>query len=130
LIVIDASLALDIAVVTVDGGALSEQLSREGRALAAPEIIELEVLQALRRLVRQKRIAASRADAALGIFAAMEIERYSHVPLGPRIWELRDNLTSYDAAYFALAELLGATLWTRDRKYANVPGHRARIEFL
>ncbi len=130
MIVIDASLALEIAIATAEGIELRERLSAESHALAAPEIIELEILQALRRLVRLKKITVSRADTALEIVSAMEIERYSHVPLGSRIWELRDNLTSYDAAYFALAELLGVPLWTRDKKYSNVPGHLSRIEYL
>ncbi|MBI1239008.1 MAG: PIN domain-containing protein [Alphaproteobacteria bacterium] len=130
MIVIDASLALDIAVVTADGARVRETLSAAGQALAAPEVIELEILQALRRLVRQKTITSSRARTALGLFAALEIERYSHVPLRPRIWALRENLTAYDAAYFALAELIDAPLWTRDGKFKSVPGHQARVAVL
>jgi len=130
LIVVDASLALDIAIATPAGCALRDQMSADGRALAAPEVIELEVLQALRRQLRHKRFDRSRAEEALQIFAALEIERFSHLPLRPRIWALRENLTAYDAAYFALAELLDAPLWTRDKKFRDVPGHQAHIEIL
>ncbi|MEO0982276.1 MAG: type II toxin-antitoxin system VapC family toxin [Pseudomonadota bacterium] len=130
MIVIDASLALEVALATTDGEDASERLRDKGLALAAPEIIELEVLQALRRLARLDRIDASAADNALNILSAMEIERFSHRPLRTRIWEMRDNLTAYDAAYFALAELLDAPLWTRDRKFRDVPRHAARIEIV
>ena len=130
MIIIDASLALDISVATPQGDALSDQLMGEGHALAAPEVIELEVLQALHRLLWLDRINLTTADRAMAVFAAMEIERYSHLPLRSRIWSLRDNLTAYDAAYFALAELLDAPLWTRDNKFSDIPGHQARVEIL
>lgn len=130
MIVIDASLAFDIAIATHAGKALSDRLMRRGNALAAPEIIELEFLQTLRRFLRHGEFQQERADNAMRIFAAMEIERFSHSPLRERIWALRENLTAYDAAYFALAELLGAPLWTRDRKFASVSGHAAHIEIV
>ncbi|MFN0023857.1 MAG: type II toxin-antitoxin system VapC family toxin [Parvularculaceae bacterium] len=130
MIVIDASLALDIAMATVDGEAMSHRLRSQRETLAAPELIELEVLQALRRQLRDSRFGKARAEEALLVFAALEIERFSHVPLRARIFALRDNLTAYDAAYFALAELLDATLWTRDAKFRDVPGARARVEIL
>lgn len=130
MIVIDASLAFEIAVATTEGGALSDRIKLADSPLAAPEIIELEFLQTLRRYVWSKEIDAARASGALRIFADMEIQRFVHAPLRPRIWALRDNLTAYDAAYFALAEMLGAPLWTRDSKYMSVPGHAARIEVL
>jgi predicted nucleic acid-binding protein len=130
LIVIDASLALEIAIAAPAGRAVNDRLEAENHAIAAPEIIELEVLQTLRRLCRQGLLDQSGAGMALRIFGAMEIERYSHAPLRRRIWELRDNLTAYDAAYVALAELLDAPLWTRDEKFRSVPGHGVRIEIL
>lgn len=130
MIVIDASLALDIAIVTPDAAQISDALRETGEALAAPELIELEVLQVLRRLVSRRQITPARGRTALAIFAALEIERFSHVPLRARIWQLRDNLTAYDAAYFALAELLDAPLWTRDRKFQSAPGHRTRVKIV
>jgi predicted nucleic acid-binding protein len=129
-IVVDASIALDVALATSDGRVLQARIETDGRPLAAPELIDLEVLQALRRQLRLGRFDPGRAKTALGIFGELSIERFSHLPLRPRIWALRDNLTSYDGAYFALAEVLDAPLWTRDGKYMSVPGHAARIEVL
>ena len=99
-----------------------------GHSLAAPEIIELELLQTLRRLRRMNLIDDATGGKALLNVDELAIERFSHAPLRARIWGLRGNLTAYDAAYFALAEMLDAPLWTRDSKYASVPGHRALIE--
>jgi predicted nucleic acid-binding protein len=67
---------------------------------------------------------------ALADYADFPIRRYPHDFLLPRVWDLRDNLTAYDAAYVALAEVLDATLLTHDRKLATAGGHQARIELL
>jgi predicted nucleic acid-binding protein len=67
---------------------------------------------------------------ALAAMADFPLIRYQHDLLLPRIWELRHNLTAYDAAYVALAEALGAPLLTRDRRIAAAPGHRARVELV
>ena len=71
-----------------------------------------------------------RGEEALRDLADMPIERFAHTPFLPRIWELRNNLTAYDAAYVALAETLGCTLVTRDRRLANSPSHAASTEVL
>jgi len=130
MIIIDASLAFEIAISTKDGDELSEKIIASRASLAAPEIIDLEVLQTLRRFLRQGQIDETRAENAIRNFDDLAIEKFSHTPLQMRIWSLRDNLTAYDAAYFALAELLDAPLWTRDEKFHSVPGHAARIEVL
>lgn len=130
MIVIDASLALEMFLMTPDAAAIRARIDTAGRDMAAPEVFDLEILQAIRRLVRAGDIDAQRAEAALGVFRSAPIERYSHALLTPRIWALRENLTAYDGAYFVLAEVLDAPLWTRDRKYASVPGHQARVEFV
>ncbi len=127
MIVIDASLALDLALVRRGAESLLDRAEAAGQ-LAAPEVIDLEIMQALRRQVRVKSIELARANAALDLFQSLPIERYSHRPLASRIWALRDNLTAYDAAYFALSEALKAPLWTRDSKYLSVPLHSARVE--
>ena len=67
---------------------------------------------------------------ALADFGAIRITRHAHAPLRKRIWELRKNVTAYDAAYIALAELLRCPLVTRDRRLANAPGLRADVEVL
>lgn len=130
MIVIDASAVLELCLVTPMAAMVEERLDAAGRDLVAPEIVDLEVLQALRRLVHREDITGQRAEAALDVFRHMPIDRFGHGLLHTRIWSLRHNLTAYDAAYFALAELLEAPLWTRDRKFLSVPGHRVRVDIL
>jgi predicted nucleic acid-binding protein len=129
-IVVDASVAIEISLATGEGRKIQKQLRASNDVLGAPELIDLEVLQVLRRQARRNEIDAEQADGAVGIFDGLPIERFSHSPLRARIWALRENLTAYDAAYFALAELLDAPLWTRDEKFRAVPGHRVRVEIL
>ncbi len=95
--------------------------------LVAPHLVDLEVMQGLRRHDRQGRHDAVRA---LRQFRLLGIRRFDHEPLLPRIWELRHNLTAYDAAYVALAEVIEAPLFTSDRGIANAPGHRAEVVVL
>jgi predicted nucleic acid-binding protein len=73
-------------------------------------------------------LSAQRGREALEDLADLSVRRYPHDVLLPRVWELRANLTAYDAAYVALAEALGAPLFTRDRRLAGAAGHRARVE--
>jgi predicted nucleic acid-binding protein len=67
---------------------------------------------------------------ALNDLADLPLRRYPHDFLLPRIWDLRNNLTAYDAAYVALAEVLDISLLTRDRRLAAAAGHRAHIELI
>jgi predicted nucleic acid-binding protein len=129
-IVVDASLALDLFLVTPDAARLRGEIESSDRSMAAPEVFDLEIMQTLRRLVRAGDIDNSRVAAAIEIFRAAPVERFSHAPLTERIWALRNNLTAYDAAYFALAEMLGAPLWTRDKTFLSVPGHQAKVRLL
>jgi predicted nucleic acid-binding protein len=96
----------------------------------APGLLDLEVTSALRRLLRARVIDEGRADRALADLSTHPLERYPHVALLPRIWDLRHNLTPYDAAYVALAEALGAVLVTADARLANAPGLRCAVEVL
>ncbi len=130
MIVVDASLIIEISLATPDGRRILKQIRAEEDVLAAPELIDLEVLQVLRRFSRRKPGDLAQAEGAIAIFNGLPIERFTHAPLQARTWSLRDNLTAYDAAYFALAELLEAPLWTRDEKYRSVPGHGIAIEVL
>ena len=98
--------------------------------LHAPHLIDLEVTQVLRRYQATGEMLPQRANQALVAFAQMPLERHPHWPLLERIWELRRNLTAYDASYVALAEALGAPFLTCDRALASAPGHRARIELI
>ncbi len=101
-----------------------------GERLVAPHLIDLEVTSAWRRLAAAGDLDERRAQLALDDLRALRLERVSHTPLLPRCWELRDNLTVYDAAYVALAEALEATLLTGDRRLARAAGTRCEMELL
>lgn len=128
--VVDASVALELVLRTPEAPFIEERLFAPGDVLYAPHLIDLEVAQVLRRYAAGGHIAPARCRLALTDFTDMPIQRYPHGVLLPRIWELRNNLTAYDAAYVALSEALDTPLLTRDRKLAKAAGHRARIELL
>ena len=128
MIVLDASAALELLLVTSAGEAVARAVGRTGETLHAPHLIDLEVLQAVRRFVRSNQLTPARAAQALDDFAALRVQRYPHLALVPRMWELRENATAYDAAYLALAEALPGTLLTCDAALASVPGIYARVE--
>lgn len=130
MIVVDASTMLDWVLHTSAGIQLEQRIYAQSESLHAPHLLDLELTQVLRRLVREGRISAERAEEALEDLASARIARYPHYHLLPRIWQLRDNVTAYDAAYVALAERLDATLVTRDRKLSGASGHHARIELV
>lgn len=127
MIVTDASAVLEVLLRTPAGETIGEDLLAPGETLHAPHLIDLEVTHVLRRLEVRGELAPRRALLALKTFAAIRLSRYPHEMLLPRIWELRKNLTAYDAAYIALAEVLDAPLFTCDRSLASVPGVRAEV---
>jgi predicted nucleic acid-binding protein len=92
--------------------------------------IDLEVAQVLRRYCGTGDLEPARAGEALSDLADLPITRYPHLPLLPRVWELRHDVTAYDDAYLARAEMLDAPLLTGDVRLATAPNHRARIELL
>jgi predicted nucleic acid-binding protein len=130
MIVVDASAALEVLLRTSAALAVEERLFAPGEALHAPHVIDLEVAQVLRRYAAAGQISAERGRIALADFADFPVQRYPHSILLPRIWDLRRNLTAYDAAYVALAEALDAPLLTRDGKLAAAAGIGARIELV
>ena len=119
---------LEVLLRTPAAPAIEERLFEGGATLHAPHLIDLEVVQVLRRYAAAGEISAKRAREALDDLAAFRLRRWAHEPLTLRIWDLRQNLTAYDAACVALAEALGAPLLTRDRRLASAPGIRARVE--
>jgi predicted nucleic acid-binding protein len=129
-IVVDASVAVDVLLRTPGAESAAERILADDASLHAPELIDIEVAQVLRRLVLQGGLYPPRAAEALELFAAFPLTRHSHASLMRRVWELRENITAYDAAYVALAEGLDATLVTRDKRLARVAKSRARIEVL
>jgi predicted nucleic acid-binding protein len=128
-IVLDASvLVTALADDDTDGDRARARL--RGEILAAPELIDLEVLSVLRRLVHSAQLPVRRAEQALADLMALPLRRVPHRPLLSRCWALRDNLTSYDAAYVVLAESLNVVLLTADLKLARAPGLRCTVEVL
>jgi predicted nucleic acid-binding protein len=127
-IVLDASAAVDWLLQTAAAQRIESRIFSRNQFLHAPELLDLEVAQVLRRLVREGTLPASRAAAAIQDLLALRITRYPHSLLLPRIWQLRHNLSAYDAAYVVLAQKLGATLLTRDARLASAAGHTATIE--
>lgn len=127
MIVVDTSAVLEAIVARDPAPGLIQRLADDGD-LHAPHLIDVEVLQALRRLNALAELSDERASDARADFGELAIVRYPHYGLSGRIWELRHNLTAYDAAYVALAELLGVPLITCDRRLAEAPNHGAAVE--
>ena len=128
MIVLDASAAIAWLIQSPAGLRIENRIYRVEEALHAPHLLDVEVAQVLRRLARQNAISGQRADAALNALFDLRVVRHSHADILPRIWQLRHNLSAYDAAYVALAELIDAPLITRDSRLAAAPGHSARVE--
>jgi predicted nucleic acid-binding protein len=127
-IVLDASAAVEILLQTQVGASLTGRVLAPESSLHAPHLVDIEVAQVLRRFTLHGDIQPEQGRQALQDLADFPMDRHSHEMLLPRIWALRENLTAYDATYVALAELLGATLLTRDGRIARAPGHSARVE--
>jgi predicted nucleic acid-binding protein len=128
LIVVDASAILELLLGTDRADDVAARALAPGERLQAPHLVDIEVAQALRRLVQLKAITAVRAEQALDDFTGFVIERHPHRELLPRIWGLRESLAAYDGAYVALAEALDAPVLTCDAKLGRSHGHRVRIE--
>lgn len=129
MIVLDTSALVEF-LVGADAVAERVREAVAGERLAAPHAVDLECASTLRGLARGGKLPAAEARRALDLLGQMNVRRYEHTALLPRIWELRDNLWPYDAAYIALAETLQADLVTVDRKLAAAPGTRCRIRDL
>lgn len=128
MIVLDASAAVDWLLQTPDGLRIEKRIYSKSESLNAPHILDLEVTQVLRRLVRDGTISGSRGDETIQDLLDLRITRYAHFVFAPRIWQYRNSLSAYDAAYVTLAEKLQASLITRDNRLAASSGHRANIE--
>ena len=130
MIVVDASALLEFLLQTSIGTRVETRLFRDEDELHAPHLLDVEVVQGLRRLVRTGEVASGRADEAIADLIDLDLHRHAHVDLLPRAWKLRGNISAYDAMYVALAEAIAATIITCDRPLAKAPGHHARIEVI
>jgi predicted nucleic acid-binding protein len=126
--VLDASVA--VTALTEPGSPAADLLSAGDAAFHVPSIFDAEVLSALRGLVRGQKFDPAAAAELVVDLMVLPVDRWHLSPLLPRMWELRDNLTPYDAAYVALAELAGATLVTGDERIAAAPGTRCGIQII
>ncbi len=129
---------LNSALVVVDASAVVGALRHDGlarkrlkgRSLFAPHLLDLEVANALRREARAGRLAGEQGALLLRALRSLGVTRYPTFGLAERIWELRDNLTAYDASYVAVAEALECSLLTADAAIAAAPGLRCPVEFV
>jgi predicted nucleic acid-binding protein len=128
--VIDASVMVD---ALVGAGALADEARRrikEAFSLEAPHLVDVEVAHALGRLEASGRIRPALASTAVDQLRKMPISRYPHVDFLDRIWELKDSVTPYDAAYVAVAEAADTPLLTLDARLASAPGLRCEVELI
>ncbi len=130
MIVLDASVVLEVLLRTPPARKIEAQIFAKTQTLHAPHLLDLEVAQVLRRYSAAGELGGERGRLALEDLADFPIDRYPHDLFLPRIWELRNTVTAYDASYIALAEALSAPLFTRDRRLAAALGPRAIIELV
>ncbi|SRR5205814_1311888 len=125
--VLDASVVVEMLLRTPAGRSAFRRLAEEARRLHAPHLVDVEVMYALRRLVQKRELSPQDAGIAIDALPQLEIQRHGHLLLLPRVWELRESVTAYDAAYVALAETLNLPLLTCDGKLSRAHGHDAEI---
>jgi predicted nucleic acid-binding protein len=128
MIVLDASAVVDWLLQTPEGQRINQRIIGRGETLHTVHLLDVEFAHVLRRLVREKTLTARRAEEAIEDLSAVRLTRYAPALVLKRIWQLRQNLSAYDASYVALAEELQAPLITRDRRIAAAPGHSASVE--
>lgn len=127
MIVLDTSAALELLLSLPLAGKVQQHLDVADWQIAAPQLLIVEVLQVLRRRTAAGLTSTDDANEALELLRDLNIHYFDHDLLADRVWELRENLTAYDASYVALAEMLNADLITADAKMASAPGNRAGI---
>jgi predicted nucleic acid-binding protein len=126
----DASAVVELVTATALGARVAARIADPEVGLHVPHLADVEVAQALRRWERAGELDAESAEAALSAYRQLDVERHAHEPLLARMWDLRQNLTAYDAVYVALAEALDARLITCDARLARAPGVARRVELV
>jgi predicted nucleic acid-binding protein len=130
MLVVDASALTELVLGRPAGDVVGEHFAGHGFALHAPQLVDVEVLSALRRLVASGEATAERAGEAIADLLDLPIERYPHDILVPRIWQLRENFSAYDASYIALAEGVAdepVPLLTADARLARAVADHADL---
>ncbi|MCI0443905.1 type II toxin-antitoxin system VapC family toxin [bacterium] len=130
MIVVDSSVILEVLLRTKSSQTIEKKIFSRGQTLHAPHLIDIEIAQVIRRYASAGEITPERGSQAIEDLIDFRISRYSHDILLPRIWELRTNMTAYDATYVSLAEILDSPLLTRDAKLARSPGSNAKIRLI
>jgi predicted nucleic acid-binding protein len=130
MIVLDASAVVELLLSTRTGRLVADRLSVLPTPAHVPHLLAVEVTHALRRLVATTAITSADAHDALVVLGQLDVRRWEHEPMLRRAWQLRENLTIYDAMYVVLAEALDVPLLTTDRRLGGSIGHQARIEVL
>ena len=129
MIVVDASV---LANVVGDDGADGDRARAAvaGQDVSVPDLADVEVVSVLRRRWLAKTMTARRFAAAIDDLGMLPADRYPASPFMPRAYELRANVSAYDATYVALAEHLDCSLVTADARLASAPGPRCAITVL
>jgi predicted nucleic acid-binding protein len=130
LIVIDASVLANVIADDGTDGQTARDAVRAAGGLSAPELVDVETVSVLRKRWLAGTLSDARFAAAIDDLMDLEVERYPGLPLLRRIYELRANVSAYDAVYVALAEGLACTLLTADARLVNAPGPRCEVRLL
>lgn len=130
MIVADASVVVSALLSTAGAGAQARERLRLDPDLHVPHLLDVEVTAALRRRVRLGQTDVDVATEVLADLADLAAVRWDHEPLLRRVWELRENVSPYDAVYVVLAEMLSAALITSDARLARAPGLRCTVQVL
>lgn len=130
MIVVDASALADLLLNQESAPRIAARLFETQEPLCVPHLILIELASVVRRLFLEGKVSEQRAAQFFDDLRDLPLVTYPHDVLLPRVWELRHNLSAYDAAYIALAEMLPATLVTTDAPLSRSAGHTAKIEFV
>ena len=128
LFVLDASGAVELLLNTTSGKRVAKRIENPAVSIHVPHLIDVEIAHVLRRYTLRGLLTADRGELALGQWRQLDVERYSHGLFLDRMWQLRDNVSAYDAAYVALTEALSAVLVTGDGRLLRTPGLAIHIE--
>lgn len=130
MIVLDASVVVEMLLGTEAGQRIAPRVLTTEESRHAPHLLDAEVAQAVRRYWLSGEIDEQRGREMLEDLAALPVDRHAHTVLLPRIWELRNTVSAYDAVYLALSEVLQATLLTRDSGLAAAARRLSSVELL
>jgi predicted nucleic acid-binding protein len=133
MLVVDASAVTELLLGRPAGEPVAAALQAHDFDLHAPQLVDVEVLSALRRVVAAGHATPGRAAEAVADLLDLPLRRYPHEDLVPRIWALRENFSAYDATYLALAEVVaeeGAPLVTADGRLARAAAEHTAVEVI